>query len=107
VAMIARVLRVSREGLYYAPKHPDHVGERPSLRLVPPPLPDDWPTWVLSPVVLDLHTALHALARRHPAAGYRKLTSRLRRAGWLDRCGRWECLSSVDERLAGRRVRGD
>jgi putative transposase len=36
----------------------------------------------LSPAVIDLHTALHVLARRHPAAGYRKLTSRLRRAGW-------------------------
>jgi putative transposase len=83
VVMIARVLRVSRQSLYYQPKHPDHVGRRPSLRLVPPPLPDAWQTCTLAPAVLDLQTALHVLARRHPAAGYRKLTSRLRRAGWL------------------------
>ncbi len=83
VAVIARVLRVSRQSLYYTPKHPDRVGPRPPLRLVPPPLPDDWQTIVLSPAVIDLHTALHVLARRHPAAGYRKLTSRLRKKGWL------------------------
>lgn len=83
VATIARVLRVSRQSLYYAPKQPDHVGARPRLRLVPPPLPDDWQTCALSPAVIDLHGALHVLARRHPAAGYRKLCSRLRRAGWL------------------------
>lgn len=77
------MLRVSRQSLYYRPKHADHVGARPRLRVVPPPLPDDWQTCVLTPTVLDLHTALHVLARRHPAAGYRKLCSRLRRAGWL------------------------
>lgn len=81
--MIARVLRVSRQSLYYKPKKPDHVGPRPPLRLVPPALPDDWQSMMLSPTSCDMATALHVLARRHPAAGYRKLTSRLRRAGWL------------------------
>lgn len=83
MATTARVLRVSRQSLYYTPKRPDHVGTRPRLRLVPPPLPDDWQTCTLSPALIDLHTALHVLARRHPAAGYRKLCARLRRAGWL------------------------
>jgi len=31
---------------------------------------------------MTLEVGLHVLARRHPAAGYRKLCSRLRRAGW-------------------------
>jgi putative transposase len=53
------------------------------LRLVAPPLPLEWQTMVLAPASIDMATALHVLARRHPAAGYRKLTSRLRRAGWL------------------------
>jgi putative transposase len=83
VATIARVLRVSRQSLHSTPKHPDHVGARPPLRLAPPPLPDDWPTCALAPAGIDLHPALHVLARRHPAAGDRKLGSRLRRAGWL------------------------
>jgi putative transposase len=77
------VLRVSRQAIHYTPKNPDHVGPRPPLRLVAPALPVEWQTMVLSPAVVDLDTALHVLARRHPAAGYRKLTSRLRRAGWL------------------------
>lgn len=80
--MIARVLRVSRQSLYYQPKRPDHVGPRPPLRLVPPPLPEDWQTRALSPATIEMETALHVLARRHPAAGYRKLTSRLRKKGW-------------------------
>jgi putative transposase len=77
------VLRVSRQAIHYKPKTPDHVGQWPPLRLVAPALPVDWQTMVLSPTTIDLETALHVLARRHPAAGYRKLTSRLRRAGWL------------------------
>ena len=77
------MLRVSRQAIHYIPKTPDHVGERPPLRLVPPELPLEWQTMVLSPGGIDMATALHVLARRHPAAGYRKLTSRLRRAGWL------------------------
>jgi putative transposase len=82
VAVIARVLRVSRQSLYYTPKIPDQVGTRPQLRLVAPALPDDWQTCALSPATHDVEVALHVLARRHPAAGYRKLTSRLRRRGW-------------------------
>ena len=83
VAVIARVLRVSRQALYTRPKVPrDRDGRVVELRATPPPLPDGWETMVLSPAVIDWETALHVLARRHPAAGYRKLCSRLRRAGW-------------------------
>jgi transposase InsO family protein len=77
------VLRVSRQAIHDTPKNPDHVPERRPLRLVARPLPIDWQSMVLSPAVIDMASALHVLARRHPAAGYRKLTSRLRRAGWL------------------------
>lgn len=83
VAVIARVLRVSRQSLYTRPKIPrDRDGRVVELRSTPPPLPDGWETIVLSPATVDWETALHVLARRHPAAGYRKLCSRLRRAGW-------------------------
>jgi len=76
------VLRVSRQALYTRPKIPrDRDGNVVELREMPP-LPDDWETMTLSPAVIDWETALHVLARRHPAAGYRKLCSRLRRAGW-------------------------
>lgn len=84
VAVIARVLRVSRQALYTTPaipRDPD-TGTVIELRTAPPPLPQGWDTMVLSPDVIDWESALHVLARRHPAAGYRKLTSRLRRAGW-------------------------
>jgi putative transposase len=83
VAVIARVLRVSRQSLYTRPKVPrDRDGKVVELRATPPPLPEVWETMVLSPATIDWETALHVLARRHPAAGYRKLCSRLRRAGW-------------------------
>lgn len=83
VAVIARVLRVSRQALYRQPKVPrDGDGRVVELRQLPPPLPAGWKTMTLSPEVTDWETALHVLARRHPAAGYRKLCSRLRRAGW-------------------------
>jgi putative transposase len=83
VATIARVLRVSRQSLYTRPKIPrDRDGRVVELRAAPPALPDGWETMLLSPATTDWETALHVLARRHPAAGYRKLCSRLRRAGW-------------------------
>ena len=83
VAVIARVLRVSRQSLCTRPKVPrDRDGNVVELRQMPPPLPECWETMTLSPAVIDWETALHVLARRHPAAGYRKLCSRLRRAGW-------------------------
>jgi putative transposase len=50
---------------------------------VAPKLPEDWRELVLSPLSVTLEVALHVLARRRPAAGYRQLTSRLRRAGYL------------------------
>jgi putative transposase len=45
-------------------------------------LPAGWQRLVLDPTVCDVQTALHVLARRHPRAGYRKCTARLRRAGY-------------------------
>jgi putative transposase len=82
VAAIARALLVSRQSLYLTQKRPDGpVREKP--RLVPPVLPENWSELVLSPLSLVVEVALHILARRHPAAGYRKLTSRLRRAGYV------------------------
>ena len=52
------------------------------MRPEPPPLPEGWQRLVLAPAVCDVVTALHVLARRHPRAGYRKCTARLRRAGY-------------------------
>jgi putative transposase len=37
----------------------------------------------LEPEIVGLELALHVLARRHPAAGYRKVCSRARRAGYV------------------------
>jgi len=48
-----------------------------------PPLPIDWATCTLGPQHYDVEVALHVLARRHVAAGYRKLTARLRRRGYV------------------------
>jgi putative transposase len=83
VAVIARVLGVSRQALYTQPALPrDDEGKVIELRATAPSLPDDWQHAVVSPETMTLEVALHVLARRHPAAGYRKLCSRLRRAGW-------------------------
>lgn len=82
VATIARVLQVSRQALYDIPSQPD--GPRPPRpRSTPPPLPEGWEQLVLSPQTASLEEALHVLARRHPAAGYRKITARARRAGFV------------------------
>jgi len=37
----------------------------------------------LGPEVVDLDVAICTLARRHPTAGYRKVTLRLRRKGYM------------------------
>jgi putative transposase len=81
-AEIARALVVSRQSLYIVPKRPDPPPVGPPPRQEPPPLPLDWQTCELHPEALDFETALHVLARRHPAAGYRKLCSRIRKKGW-------------------------
>jgi putative transposase len=82
VAIIARVLRVSRQSLYDTPSKPD--GPRPPMkRSMPPVLPEGWPQLVLSTETVTLEEALHVLARRHPAAGYRKICARARRAGFV------------------------
>ncbi len=51
--------------------------------MMAPPLPLDWQTCALGPEHLDVETALHVLARRHVAAGYRKLGARARRRGYV------------------------
>lgn len=67
VAVIARVLRVSRQSLYTRPKVPrDRDGKVVVLRSAPPPLPEGWETMTLSPATADWETALHVLARRNP-----------------------------------------
>jgi len=82
VATIARVLRVSRQALYDVPRRPD--GPRPRRpRSTPPPLPQGWEQLVLSPETVSVEVAVHVLARRHPAAGYRKICARARRAGFV------------------------
>lgn len=81
VATIAKVLRVSRQSLYDTPVKPD--GPRPPKRSTPPPLPEGWQQLTLSPATVTLEEVLHVLARRHPAAGYRKVCSRARRAGFV------------------------
>lgn len=84
VAVIAKVLSVSRQSLYRTPKVPrTPTGQRVPLRLVTPELPEEWPTMALGPGLVELDVAICVMARRHPAAGYRKVTSRLRRKGYV------------------------
>jgi putative transposase len=83
VARIGTVLSVSRPSLYRCSKVPrTATGERVTLRLVAPELPAEWPTIEVSPESLELDVAICLMARRHPAVGYRKVTSRLRRKGF-------------------------
>jgi len=83
-ATIARVLRISRQSLYDVPSRPEPTGPgRPRRQSVPPPLPLNWQTMQLGPSECSLEEALHILARRHPAAGYRKVCSRARRKGFV------------------------
>ena len=86
VATAARVLGVSRQAVYgrLAPASEAQAEPvEPVLRLVPPVLPEDWKTMVLAPDACDVQTAIHVLALRHPAAGYRKITARARRLGYV------------------------
>ena len=95
VATAARVLQVSRQAIYArlsaatAPEPvsgPVSLPERdaaPVVRLVPPPLPQGWQAMRLGPQHCEVDTAIHVLAMRHPAAGYRKITARARRAGYV------------------------
>lgn len=83
-AVIARVLRVSRQALYDTPRRPEPPGpDRPPRVSTPPTLPLEWQTMTLHPETCSLEETLHILARRHPAAGYRKVCSRARRAGFV------------------------
>lgn len=59
------------------------LSEKSVLRLVPPVLPEGWKRMPLGPDEADVETAIHALALRHPAAGYRKITARARRFGYV------------------------
>jgi putative transposase len=54
-----------------------------ALRLVAPALPENWTEMELGPGLVGLEVAIHVMARRHPAAGYRKVTARLRRKGYV------------------------
>jgi hypothetical protein len=99
VTVIARALKVSRRCCYRPvcgagpdPTGPQTGTQRPgfappgangqSRHPIASPLPIDWQTCALGPEHLAVEVALHVLARRHGAAGYRKLTARARRAGY-------------------------
>jgi len=84
VATIAKVLSVSRQSLYRTPCVPrTETGQRLPLRLVAPPLPAEWRTIELGPGLVDVETAIHVPARRHVAAGYRMIRSRLKKRGYV------------------------
>jgi putative transposase len=96
VTVIASALKVSRQCCYRrvpgagpdpnasqsGAQRPGSTPTRRSRHVMAPPLPIDWQTCALGPEHLDVEVALHVLARRHVAAGYRKLTARLRRRGY-------------------------
>ena len=84
-------MRVSRQSIYQrmtpAPQDEPAAsqpqpGVGSALRLMAPPLPEQWQVMALGPDHCDVDTAIHVLARRHPAAGYRKVTARARRKGY-------------------------
>lgn len=94
VTTATRVLGVSRQAVYdrLAPagqadealvEDQDDAEAGVALRLVPPVLPENWPTMPLGPGECDVETAIHVLALRHPAAGHHKVTARARRAGYV------------------------
>jgi putative transposase len=83
-ATIAKVLSVSRQTLYLKPKTPrTEDGKVVQLRLVAPALPENWLEMELQPDLAEIELAIHVMARRHPAAGYRKITARLRRKRYV------------------------
>jgi hypothetical protein len=86
VTTAARVMQVSRQAVSgrQAPATEAQAEPvEPVLRLVPPVLPEDWQTMALGPDACDVETAIHVLALRHPSAGYRKITARARRFGYV------------------------
>ena len=97
VSCAARVLQVSRQSVHVRLRPRPSAGQDADglavdraagrrarrLHLVAPVLPDDWQAMDLGPDHCDVETAIHVLARRHPAAGYRKITARARRAGYV------------------------
>jgi putative transposase len=96
VSCAARVHQVSRQSVYDrlrpAPSSDSDAADegvraagrrsRRALHLVAPVLPEDWQMMDLGPERCDVEVAIHVLARRHPAAGYRKITARARRSGY-------------------------
>lgn len=75
---------VSRQALYLKPKTPKtEDGKVVALHLVAPPLPENGLDRELGPGLVELEVAIHVMARRHPAAGYGKVTARLRRTGYV------------------------
>jgi hypothetical protein len=87
VSCAARVHQVSRQSVYDrlrpAPSSDSDAADedvraagrrsRRALHLVAPVLPEDWQMMDLGPERCDVEVAIHVLARRHPAAGYRKI----------------------------------
>lgn len=78
------MLSVSRQSPYVMPKVPSTgIGERVPLRLVTPPLPAPWATMECTLGIVDLDVGVSAMARRHPVAGHRKVTSLPHRPGFV------------------------
>ncbi len=83
IATAARVMQASRQAVYQRLTPAPRREPAPRLRPVAPPLPEGWQVMDLGPDHCDVDTAIHVLARRHPAAGYRKVTARARRQGYV------------------------
>ncbi len=67
MAVIAKLLPVSRQSLDVTPKVPrTDTGERVRLRLVTPVLPEEWATMHLGPELVDLYVAICAPRCRLP-----------------------------------------
>ena len=82
--VIAKVLSLSRQSLSVTPQVPrTDTSEGVPLRLVAPVIPDKWATTEIGPGIVEPDVAICTMARRHLAAGYRKVTSRLRRLGYV------------------------
>jgi len=72
-----------RSGPQTGTQRPGFAARTRSRHEMAPPLPLDWQTCALGPEHLDVEVALHVLARRHVAAGYRKICARARRRGYV------------------------
>lgn len=100
VSCAARVLQVSRQSIHVllrprlsagtnanALSADRSAGQRARLlHLVAPALPDIRQTMPLSPEHCDVGVAIHVRAFRYPAAGYREVAARARRAGYVLNC---------------------